>query len=427
MKSTTNNLSGNHPARLTMAAAVCAAVLLTACGGGGGDGTPLQTTTASRTNEAEAPRSADSAVPSSGTTAASTLVVARGPVSALGGLVVNGVRYDDRTAAVRINGRERLLDDLKLGMVVEVEAERHDATQSPVARFVRANSFAEGRVDAIDLVARTISVMGITIAVPSNTVFEGWTGLGDASFKVGEVVEVSGLANGPTGAVATRIERKSAAAAGAPEDLALTGALSQLNTAQKTFVLSGSIVTYSNARIENVGAGLAEGMTVRVEGVRSSPGVIAASEINGGQRAAVSLEGYRVEEAGYVTDFITPSSFKVNGMSVDAAGAVITGTLANNVRVEVRGVMRNGVLVASRVDRDDASNGRAGGEESKFEGVVAAVGRGSFQMNGFTVMWDANTRFDDIASDAIRPGRKLKVEAVWSGAEYVATRIKGED
>ena len=45
MKSTTNNLSGNHPARLTMAAAVCAAVLLTACGGGGGNGTPLQATT----------------------------------------------------------------------------------------------------------------------------------------------------------------------------------------------------------------------------------------------------------------------------------------------------------------------------------------------------------------------------------------------
>lgn len=426
MKSKTSNSSGKYPAKLTAVAAVCAAVVLTACGGGGGDTTPLQTTTASRSVESEAPRGADSAVPPSVTAAASTLVVARGPVSALGTLVVNDVRYDDRTAAVRINGRERLLDDLKLGMVVEVEAERNEVTQASVARAIRASSFAEGRVDAIDLTARTISVMGITIAVPVTTVFEGWAGLQDASFKIGELVEVYGLANGPIGAVATRIERKSATAIGV-EDHALTGVLSQLNTVQKTFVLSGTIVAYSNARIENVGAGLAEGMTVRVEGVPSGPGVIAASEINGAQRATISLEGYRIEEEGYVSDFIAPFRFKLNGMSVDAANAVVTGTLANNLRVEVRGVMRNGVLVASRVEQDDASNGRAGGEESKFEGVVVAVSQGSFQMNGFTVMWDVNTRFDDISSGSIRPGTRLEVEAVWSGAEYVATRIKGEE
>jgi hypothetical protein len=427
MKSMTSNSPSKYPAKLPIVVAVCAAVVLTACGGGGGGGdtTPLQTTIASRSGESEAPRGADSPVPSNATTA-SSLVVARGPVSALGTLVVNGVRYDDRTAAVRINSRERLLDDLKLGMVVEIEAERNDATQASVARSVRASSFAEGRVDAIDLVARTISVMGITVAVPATTVFEGWTGLGDASFRIGELVEVHGLANGPTGAVATRIEKKAASAVGT-EDLALTGVLSQLNTVQKTFMLSRTIVAYSNARIENVGAGLADGMTVRVEGVPSGTGVIAASEINGAQRTAISLEGYRIEEEGYVSDFIAPFGFKVNGMSVDAANAVILGTLANNVRVEVRGVMRNGVLVASRVEQDDASNGRAGGEKSKFEGVVATVSQGSFQMNGFTVRWDTNTRFDKITSGAIRPGTRLEVEAVWSGAEYVGTRIRGED
>jgi hypothetical protein len=399
--------------------------MLAACGGGGGT-TPLQTVTASRSGEGEAPRGADGAVSSSAAAAASAMVRARGPVSALATLGVNGVRYEDRTAAVRINGRERLVEDLKLGMVVEVEAERNDATGVALARDIRASSFAEGRVDAIDLAARTITVMGITIAVPASTVFEGWTGLQDPLLKAGEMVEVHGLASGPAGAVATRIERKAAAAAGT-EDMALTGVLSLLNTVHKTFVLSGNVVAYSHARVENVGAGLADGMTVRVEGVRSGPGVIAATEINGAQRAAGSLEGYRVEEEGYVSDFTGPARFRVNGMSVDASGAVVTGTLADNVRVEVRGVIRDAVLVAATVELDDAGNGRAGGEESKFEGAVAALGAGSFQMNGLTVMWDANTRFDDVAPGAIQPGMRLEVEAVWSGAEYVATRIRGED
>jgi hypothetical protein len=425
MKLTLSNISGQYTGKVRMVTAVCAACLLTACGGGSGT-TPVQSTTASRSAESVAPTGADSAAPSSSTAAASTMVAARGPVSALGTLLVNGVRYDDRTATVRINGRERRLDDLKLGMVVEVQAEHNVATQASVARSVSASSFAEGRVEAIDRVARTIKLMGITVAVPATTVFEGWAGLQDPLFKVGELAEVYGLANGPNGAVATRIERTTVAAVGA-EDLALTGVLSQLNTVQKTFMLSGTIVVYSHARIENVGAGLAEGMTVRVEGVSSGAGVITASEINGTQRAAAAVEGFRVEEQGYVSDLVAPLSFKVNGMSVDASEAIVTGTLTNNVRVEVRGVMRNGVLVASKVERDDAGNGRAGGEESKFEGVVSAAVASSFQINGFTVIWTTNTRFDDIASSAIRPGTQLEVQAVWSGTEYVATRIKGED
>ena len=347
-------------------------------------------------------------------------------MSALGSLVVNGVRYEDRTAAVRINGRERALDDLRLGMVVEVEAERNDVTQASVARSVKANSFAEGRVEAINLAGRTITVMGIMIAVPAATVFEGWSGLQDPAFKIGELVEVHGLADGSTGAVATRIEKKTIAAIGV-EDLALTGVLSRLDTVRKTFVLSGTIVAYSNARIENVGAGLAEGMTVRVEGVPSGPGVITASEINGNQRAAATLEGFRVEEEGYVSDFVAPFGFKVNGMRVNASGAVIMGKLANNVRVEVRGVMRDGVLVASRVEQKEVGNGRAAGEEAKFEGVVTAVGERSLWVNGLTVVWNGNTRFDNIAPGTIRPGTRLEVQAVWSGTEYVATRIKGDD
>lgn len=425
MKSITSRHSIQYLAKRKMVAGVCAACLLASCGGGGSSSS-LQGDTVLRSGASEVPKGANSTVPSSATTVASTMVVAHGPVSALAALGVNGVRYEDRAAAVRIDGRERLLDDLKLGMVVEVEAERNELTLVSVARAINANSFAQGRVDAIDLVARTITVMGIVIAVPATTVFEGWTGLQDPLFRAGELVEVHGLASGLTGAVATRIEKKNTSAAGT-ENLALTGVLSQLNTVQKTFVLSGTIVLYSSAKIENVGAGLAEGTTVRVEGIPSGPGIIAASEINGTQRAAVHLEGYWIDEEGYVSDFVQPSRFKVNGMNVDASSAAVTGTIANNVRVKVRGFIRNAMLVASTVKLDNASNGRAGGEESKFEGVVAALNTGSFQMNGLTVMWDANTRFDDIAPSAIRPGTRLEVDAVWSGAEYVATRIKGEE
>lgn len=415
----------NH-GRTALLAALLAASTLSACGGGGGSA-PAGTVTASQSSQNEPTRRADDNPASSAATAKTLAsVLVRGPVSALGSLTVNNIRYDDRNATVRINNRERRLDDVRLGMMVEVEASRDDATAVSVARSISASSFAEGRIEAIDRALRTISVMGLLIRVPAATVFEGWSGLDDPLLKVGDLVEVHGFAGTTGGATATRIERKEAAAPGL-EDISLSGTVTRLNTVLKTFVLSGTTVAYGSARLDNLGAGLAEGITVRVEGIPSGPGLIIASEINGTARAVSEVEGFRVQQEGYVSDFIAPASFKVNGMRVDAAGATVQGPIANNALVQVEGVIRNGVLIALSVQTREAGNGRVGGREDKFAGVVAGATATSFQINGFIVRWDAGTRFDGVSAAGIRNAMRLEVEAVWTGNEYLATRIRLED
>ena len=426
MQTTPGAIRRGDRSRTAMLAALLVASTLSACGGGGGSA-PAGTVAASQATQNEATRRADDNPASSAATAPTLAsVLVRGPVSALGSLTVNSIRYDDRNATVRINNRERRLDDLRLGMMVEVEASRDDATAVSVARSIKASSFAEGRIDAIDRALRTISVMGVVIKVPSTTVFEGWSGLDDPLLKTGDLVEVHGFAGTTGGATATRIERKEAAAPGL-EDISLSGAVTGLNTVLKTFVLSRTTVAYGGAKLDNIGAGLAEGMAVRVEGIPSGPALIIASEINGTMRAVADVEGFRVQQEGYVSDFVAPARFKVNGMTVDAADATVLGPISNNVLVQVEGVIRNGVLIASSVQTREPGNGRVGGQADKFAGVVAGTTAASFQISGFIVRWDASTRFDGVSAAGIRNGMRLEVEAVWTGNEYLATRIRQDD
>lgn len=412
--------SSRHPGKFSMIATVCVACVLTACGGSGTDTVP--STVASRSSGSQS--SSDDGSGSSNITAAkTTMVISRGPVNVLGTIGVNNVRYEDRAAVVRINGHERPYEDLRLGMVVEIEAERNEANLLSVARSITATSFAEGRVEALDPVARTITVMGAVITVPANTVFEGLSGLLDPSFKVGDFVEIYGLASTGTTAIATRIEKKTAGAVGT-EDLSLTGTVRQIDPVLKTFVLAGTTIAYSNARIENVGAGLADGITVRIEGVPSGPGVITATEIEGASFSTSSREGFSVDQEGLISDYDpVTSTFRLNGVTVDASSARMDGILVNQARVKVNGSITNGVLLASRIERTDQADEEVRGEEVRVTGAIK-LGIDSFQIGSITVKWDVQTRFDDVSPQTLQDNQVLEVRAVRSGEFYLATRIK---
>lgn len=335
--------------------------ILAACGGGGGgDAAPSTASGSASSLSASATPAAAALSPAAPTTSAAS-IVARGPVTAIGGITVNDVRYDDRMASVKINGQSRSINDIRVGMMVEIEGERHVGTNVATARSIISNSFAEGKIDAIDRASRTITMMGTVIKVPVSTVFEGWSGWEDPLLKLGDYAEVHGLPmTGSAGAVATRIEKKSASALGL-ENVSITGTITQVNPVLKTFNLSGTTVAFSNARIEHVGTGLADGMTVRVEGVPSGPGVISATEINGTSLATDDREGFGVEQEGIMSGYDSPTArFKVNGILVDASNARMDGILADQARVKVQGVLTGGVLVATKVERLDQGVGDSG-------------------------------------------------------------------
>ena len=99
-----NSLAARWRAALIGASmAALTAVSLVACGGGG-----------------EAPGTAGTATAQS---------FASGPITGLGSIIVNGIRYDDSQARVERDddGSNQSAAALKLGMMVEVQSSRPDA------------------------------------------------------------------------------------------------------------------------------------------------------------------------------------------------------------------------------------------------------------------------------------------------------------
>lgn len=426
---------------------ISVACMLAACGGGGSDGSQTSGTAtgsaiASKSGlfdddirapaaavpaapaPAVTPAAAPAATPGATAPAAASTTVVVGRVTDTTNLTVKRARYDARQASVRIDYADSDLNQIKLGMVVEIESARSAADAVPTAVSISAHSFLKGRLDAYDAVRRVLIVNGVTINVPVDTVFEGFTGLLDTTLHAGDYLEVYGFADAAGGAIATRIERKTGS-----EDLRMTGAVANLNTSLKTFSLYGKTVSYGNAKVEaeDFPNGLMNGAMVRVKGTQTGQVLFAAEEIRSAvDSSSSSKDGLRTEQEGVITDYKALDSFMVNGLQVNAAGAETKGVLRNGTRVEVEGVMRLGVLVASKVESKDADDSFG---KSKLEGVISNVNAAarSFQVNGATVTWNSATEFDDVSSGQLAAGMLVEVEGTASQTGLVASKIKLDD
>lgn len=127
-------------------ALLIAGYMLAACGGGGGTEAGTGSTAASSAS-ATGPGGTGSNAGANSTPATSTLpatlspVVAKGAETGLAGVTVNNVCYEDRNARVQVNGKNGCRDDLRLGMVVQIEAERTNVTFFFTAKTIHVPSF----------------------------------------------------------------------------------------------------------------------------------------------------------------------------------------------------------------------------------------------------------------------------------------------
>jgi hypothetical protein len=139
------------------------------------------------------------------------------------------------------------------------------------------------------------------------------------------------------------------------------------------------------------------------------------------------LEGVKFEQEGVVTNYVSLSSFLVNGVMVNASAAEVTGTIANNAQVEVEGVIRGGVLIATKVENKGVDDGVSG--ETNLRGAITGLNAAAstFQLGGMTVTWDSNTEFDDLTASVLANGMTVEVEGIASGSSLRATKIKQDD
>ena len=364
------------PLRNVLAVLVTAtAALVAACGGGGGSST---TPTVVATDYSQ------------------------GPISGFGSVIVNGVRWDDSAATITDDdGVSHRSSDLKLGMMVEIDGTDVDhANGTGKALMFRIASEMAGPIASVDVATSSFVVLGVTIQVTSSTVFDDTISGGVAGLSADEVVEVQGLFDAASNSiVATRVQPS----AGAP-DYRVRGVVTALDTAAKTFMLGSETVWYGGILTD--GAWLANGLQVKVRMAKTQlNGAWVADTVRPVVRTLADRAEAEVE--GSITSFTSVTSFSVNGLAVDASGAILpadTSGLVLGAHVEVRGAIQDGVLVATSVRVDD--DGHHGGPPRVFElhGTVSGVNATdkTFALRGLTVSYAGSVTYvNGTASDLV--------------------------
>ena len=425
----------------TSSLALISLTLLTACGGGGGGGGGDTATSTGVTN---------TVATSSGS------VLYSGPVTGLGSIVVNGVRFETIGAKVHEAddpyGAASYPDQIKLGMTVSVEGSADEAQGSGTAGTIRLDGGIRGPVSAIDTAANTLVVSGQSIKVDATTtVFQGAAGL--SGLSTSSWVEVYGLPQSDGTFLATRVEAyasQSALATSYPKastyPVSLRGIVG--TSAANSFTLSngdnGTItVNYRAADVLPAGAAITVGSSVRVlAGAFADAAAVTAAKVlvlspssllaessltTASTGAAVKLKG--------VVDSISGNSIVVSGTRVDLAHAAMPdGMPVKGQVVEVRGPLSNGTLIAGKLEFEDrltTYTAQSGGTtipvsyRQELYGTISGYTSGSntFTVQGVTVKVDSATRYEHGYS-TLADNMYVEVKGVLDNGALLAGKVE---
>lgn len=210
----------------------------------------------------------------------------------------------------------------------------------------------------------------------------------------------------------------------------VSGAIGQLDTSAKTFVLGGLRVDYAAATLSPAGWTPVDGQYVRVEGSVAADGSLVAASVtlrDTGSDSEAELHG---NVSGYDPATVR---FTVRGVTVDGSAASLegcpSGGLADGLYVEVAGSTSSSGVVASKIHCEDEPSdasvereGTAGSVDTAAHTFVLITEHGSV----VSVRWTDTTYFGAVTT-ATLDGRKVKVEGSFEGSVLVARKVKQED
>ena len=387
--------------------ALLGAAGLSACGGGGGD--------------------------VAGVGAGGTGSFSVGPITGLGSIIVNGIRYDDTSASISSDDSPFRREDLRLGMVVAVQGSPAVNGQSTATRIVLGGELV-GPIATKG--TDTLEVLGQTVNIQPNTVFANTSGF--AALNTNDVVEVHGIADPATNSLdATYVERKTSVS-----EYRIQGRVTAHDAAPSKIFSIGSLrLDYSATPTDRVRVTPTAGALVRVRlGTTATGGVYPVNRIRKPEDSFSGFSG-EVEFKGTITAFTSSASFSVNDLPVNASGAAFpegTSGIVAGAFVEIKGSLVNGVVVATRVKpEDDAGTGASA--EFELHGTLSAPSvsgsGGAFTLTSsggvvVQVDWDSSTTFPRAGESPaiLTTGRRVEVKGLVTASSRVrATRIKTED
>jgi hypothetical protein len=267
-----------------------------------------------------------------------------GAVGGFGSVVINGRHYDETGAQIAIDERPdqstpASVGAVRLGVRMQFESVSNRMTRATVAAEVI------GPVTSVS--ADSFVVLGQTVRVNADpaapTIYDGFTALPDLA---GVTVEVHGQRDASAEIQATRIQLRES-----------TGVLRVVGTvadfANGAFRIGSLTIHAGQAATVPGGQSVANGQRVAVWTDQPLVGnELVARVIRIGGTAIPDNAALTVE--GLVTDFLTLSRLRIDGIAVDAGSAQYTGGVASDLRngrsVRASGTYSGNVLRAANIE-----------------------------------------------------------------------------
>jgi hypothetical protein len=361
-----------------------------------------------------------------------------GTISGLGSIVVNGVRFETTSATVmdsdELYGSAEYTSPLALGMTVALQGSADEAQSLGSASKIRLMGGVRGTVSAY-VSGQAMTVGGQTVTLNANTLYADATG---QSFtpQAGSYVNVYGVMQADNSFLATRVVSVSATnfrldAAWRGQSSALVTAPSgltlSLSTGSSSFSISCPVVSCA---VEPAGADLTGVHAVRVLAVDDS------------QRSGSNVIATKIQvlDATQVLNWAGGASgqTKIKGVATLVGTQWAIGgvpVLSNETPwtlgqfYEVRGVLSNGVLTATRWELEGQESYRsitAGGSTSHYSnelfGAVSNLQGNTMTVQGTTV--DVSQAYFERGSLAtLSNGVYVEIKGVMNGGVLMASKV----
>ncbi len=366
-------------------------------------------------------------------------VITYGTLTRFGSVYANGAVFECDNATVSMNDEPAYLADLRVGHVVAIVASVRARTQNAVARTIGCLDEVEGPISDLDQDRHQFVVLGRTVHFDELTVFET---VDYERLANGNVVRVMGHERQANRIQATFIQHVANAWAIGMR-MMTRGEIGDLDPSLMRFRIGTQWFDYSNAMLELGGSDLADGLYAEVSS--ASPivdGLLLLDQIRARDRDRdrdrdkLCAAGCSYDIQGYITKFISPLEFIVDGTTITTTNATVYAngsedTLALDARVAVSGRFdEEGVLVASKIVFRLPSIVQIEADIASVDTAAATV-----TLFGILVTTDDSTIFRDASDAALREfwlddlavGDRLAVRAYLDGGTVVAARLERED
>lgn len=310
-----------------------------------------------------------------------------GVVSGFGSVFVNGIEFETTGTQITIDRGNATENDLRVGMKVEVSA------AGTLASAIVFTPEIKGPIASINSISNRLVVLGQTVIIDGNTIFDGFTGI--AGLVIGDNVIISGFVSNNGDILATYIGKL----ASAPQSFEVKGSVSNHNSGNRIFTIGTLTVDYSAVLSP---PSISNGSFVEVEGGLAGS-TLFADDIE--LKVYNASPGQSMEIEDVITGITSQTDFTVDGHRVQTkAGTIFEyGTVNNialNIRVEVAGTVNSqGTLIADKIQFRGLQTG-----DVSLQGNIEAVNAGNSTVTlfGLTIHVDSGTIFKDESQEALR-------------------------